>query len=128
MDVSGDLVIASSLYSGVLLFQAPDSGQPSVSTFNHSIFVSSVSIISALKTFVVGTFNNSVLVYVDSGSGYEINQTIETQSQVTAIDLCKENKLLVGMMNGDLAEYSSDSSSFLSIANTSNSDSQVYAV
>ena len=128
MDISGDLVVASSLYSGVLLFQIPGSGQPSVATFNHSIFVSSVSIISALKTFAVGTFNKSGLVYVDSGSGYEINQTIETQSQVTAIDLCKENKLLVGMRNGDLVEYYSDSSSFSSIANTSNSNSQVYAV
>ena len=129
MDVSDDLVVASSLYSGVLLFQIPPPAeQASVATFDHSIFVSSVSIISALKTFAAGTFNNTVLVYIDSGSGYELNQTIQTDSQVTSIDLSENNKLLVGMMNGDLAEYSSDGSSFSSSANTSNTNSQVYAV
>ena len=123
MDVSADLVVASSLYSGVFFFQIPDSGEASVTTFNDIIFVSSVSIVSALKTFAVGTFNNSVFVYIDSGSGYQLNQTIQTDSQVTSIDLCLDNKLLVGMMNGNLAEYSSDGSSFSSPATTSNANS-----
>ena len=96
--------------------------------FDHSIFVSSVSIISTLKTFAVATFNKSVLVYIDSGPGYELNQTIETNSQVTSVDLSEDNKLLVGMMNGDLAEYSSDGASFSSPTNSSNANSRVYAV
>ena len=136
MDVSSELVVASSLYTGVLLFQIPDSGEPSVTTFDDSIFISSVSIVSALRTFAVGTFNKSVLVYTSSGSGYgpgsgscyQLSQTIQTDSQVTSIDLCEENKLLVGMMNGDLAEYSFDGSSFSSPVNTSNANSQAYAV
>ena len=127
MDISADLVVASTLYTGVLLFQIPASGEASVATFNENIFVSSVSIISALKTFAVGTHSKSVLIYIDSGSDYELNQTIITDSQVTNIDLCKENKLLVGMMNGDLAEFSSDGSSFTSSVNISNPNSQIYA-
>ena len=123
LDVSADLVLASSLYSGVLFFQIPDSGEASVATFTDITFVSSVSIMSALKTFAVGSFNNSVLVYIDSGSGYQLNQTIQTDSQVTSIDLGIGNKLLVGMMNGNLAEYSSDGSSFSSPATTSNANS-----
>ena len=128
MDVSSNLVVASSLYSAVLLVQITEDEGISVRTFHGNTFVSSVSIISALQTFAVGTFNKSVLVYIDSGSGYELNQTIQTDSQVTAIDLRQDNKLLVGMMNGDLAEYSSDGSSFSSTVNTSNTNSQVYAV
>jgi WD40 repeat protein len=104
MDISTDLVVASSSYSGAILFKISDTeGNASISTFNDSIFISSVSIMASLKTFAVGTFNNRVLVYIDSDSGYELNQTILTDSQVTTLDLSKDSKLLVGMMNGDLA-------------------------
>ena len=128
MEVSADVVVAMSLYSGVLLFQIPPLGEElSVTTFDDITFASSVSIVSALKTFAVGTFNKSVLVYIDSGSGYVLSQTIQTHSQVTSVDLSEDNKLLVGMMNGDLAEYSSDGSSFASPTPTSTDNSQVYA-
>ena len=128
MDISADFVVAMSLYSGVVLFQVPQPrDEASVSTFDHITFASSVSIVSALKTFAVGTFNKTVLVYIDSGSGYALSQTLQTHSQVTSVDLSEDNRLLVGMMNGDLAEYSSDGSSFTSPAPTSNANSQVYA-
>ena len=128
IDISADVVVAMSLYSGVLLFQMPQPGEEaSVSTFDDITFASSVSIVSALNTFAVGTFNKTVLVYIDSGSGYALSQTIQTHSQVTSVDLSEDNRLLVGMMNGDLAEYSSDGSSFTSPAPTSNANSQVCA-
>ena len=67
---------------------------------------------------------------MDSGFdyGYQLSQTIQTSSQVTCIDLCKENKLLVGMMNGDLAEYSSDGQLFQSPVITVNPNEEVFAV
>ena len=91
--------------------------------------MSSVTIVSSLKTFAAGTFNKTVLVYIDSGSGYELNQTISTESQVTSVHATSDNRLLAGMMNGDLAEFASDGQSFSPVgANTSNSNSRVYGV
>lgn len=62
--------------------------------------------------------------------GYQLSQTIQTSSQVTCIDLSKENKLLVGMMNGDLAEYSSDGQFqlFQSPVITAHPNEEVFAV
>jgi hypothetical protein len=67
-----------------------------------------------LKTFVAGTLNNSALVYIydDAEGKYELNQTVPTNSQVTSVDLSQENNLLVGMMNGDLAVFSSNGQTF----------------
>jgi hypothetical protein len=62
------------------------------------------------------------------GSGYQLSQTIQTSSQVTCIDLSKENKLLVGMMNGDLAEYSFDGQLFQSPVITVHPNEEVFAV
>lgn len=79
IDISDRLVVATNQYRGLLFFQIPDSEPVSAATvasFSDSIFISSVSISSSIKTFVAGTSVKTVLVYVDSGSGYELNQTI----------------------------------------------------
>jgi hypothetical protein len=94
---------------GLTFFSIPEEGPVvSATAFNDSIFTSCVKISASLKTFVAGTFNKSILIYRGSGSGYVLNQTIMTGSQVKSIDLTESNKMLAGMMNGDLAEFSSD--------------------
>jgi hypothetical protein len=129
IEISDKLVIANSLYSGLFFFEIPDEGSIEATPFADSIFISCVSIDASLKTFVAGTFNKSILVYIDSGAGYDLNQTIPTNSQVTSLDLTRDNKILVGMMNGDMAEFTSDGLSFSeSGTNSTNPGGHVYGV
>jgi hypothetical protein len=101
-----------------------------VKSFPDNYFMSSIRVQSTLKTLVVGTYEKSVLVYIDSGSGYDLNETIETASQVMDVDLSEENKLVVGMMNGDVSQYGSDGESFKNTppSNFSHTGSRVYGV
>jgi hypothetical protein len=56
-----------------------------------------------------------------------LNQTLQTASQVTSVDLTADNRILAGMINGDLAEFSSDGQSFSDTdSNISNTNAQVY--
>jgi hypothetical protein len=101
-----------------------------VKSFPDHHFISSITVQSSLRTLVVGSYQNRVLVYKDTGSGFDLNETISTESQVLHVDLSQENKLVVGMMNGDVAEYSSDGESFENNppSNTTHSGSRVYGV
>jgi hypothetical protein len=64
-----------------------------------------VDIISSLNTFVAASNNRSVLVYKDKGEGYDLSETIQTESQALHVDMSENKKVLVGMMNGDLALF-----------------------
>lgn len=100
MEVSGDLVAAASRYYGLLLFHLSEVGVQPAITFNDSIFISSVSALESVNMVVGGTYNNSVLVYTHNGSEYKLTNTIQMDSQVTAVDLSENYRLLVGTMNG----------------------------
>jgi hypothetical protein len=55
-----------------------------------------------LNTLVVGSYEKRVEVYKDAGEGYNLIEEIPTTSQVLCVDISEENKLLVGMMNGEV--------------------------
>ena len=100
-------MLASSKYSGLFLFKK---GAEEFSLSKHlggNIFISDVDIVSSLDTFVAASHNRSVLVYKDEGEGegYDLSETIQTESQALHVDLSEDKKVLVGMMNGDLALF-----------------------
>lgn len=82
MSVSADLVAFVSSYVGFSLYANNEGVIGLVKSFPDHHFISSIRVQSTLKTLVVGTYEKSVLVYIDSGSGYDLNETIETASQV----------------------------------------------
>ena len=124
-----DLAVVNRKYSGLSLYRLPEPGQAAekVEEFLTQKFISSLDIVSGLNTFIAGTSEKTILVYIDSGEGYVLHQTLQTTSQVTSVDLTADNRILVGMINGDLAEFSSDGQSFSDTgSNTSNANAQVY--
>jgi hypothetical protein len=103
VEVSGSQMLASSKYSGLFLFEKGAEGFNLSKHLGGNIFISDVDIVSSLDTFVAASHNRSVLVYKDEGEGYDLTQTIQTKSQPLHVDLSHNKKVLVGMMNGDLA-------------------------
>jgi hypothetical protein len=61
---------------------------------------------------VQGSYDRTAYVYKDSGSGLSSVKSISTESQILAVDLDADGRLLLGRMNGDISEYSWDSSEF----------------
>ena len=104
--VSGNQMLASSKYSGLFLFEKGAEGFSLSKHLSADIFISDLDIISSLNTFVASSYNRSVLVYKDVGEGYDLSETIQTESQALHVDLSEDKKVLVGMMNGDLALFS----------------------
>jgi hypothetical protein len=126
---SADLTVVNRKYSGLSLYRLPEPDQTpeKVVEFLTQKFISSLDIVSGLNTFIAGTSEKTILVYIDSGEGYVLNQTLQATSQVTSVDLTSDNRILAGMINGDLAEFSSAGESFSSTgSNTSNANAQVY--
>lgn len=82
--------------------------------FPDDLYISDLKLQASLETLVAGNLEKSVLVFKNGSFGsfgsfnYNLEERIPTASQVLHVDLSKENRLLVGMMNGDLAEFSSD--------------------
>jgi WD40 repeat protein len=103
--VSGNQMLASSKYSGLFLFEKGAEGFSLSKHLGGNIFISNVDIVSSLNTFVAASYNRSVLVYKDEGEGYDLSETIQTESQALHVDLSEDKKVLVGMMNGDLALF-----------------------
>lgn len=105
IDASGQFVLANSLYTGFYFFRIPDEGPPTLMHQDEQIFISSVSIASSLHTFAIGTYTMAVLVYTNvDDTAYTNTLTIQTQSQVNTIDLTMNNKLLMGMANGNITQ------------------------
>ena len=66
----------------------------------------------SLQLLVQGSYDRTAYVYQDSGSGLSSVQNISTESQILAVDLDANGRLLLGHMNGDISEYSWNSSVF----------------
>ena len=81
-------------------------------TLGQGKFLSSLDSEDSLQLLVQGSYDRTAYVYKDSGSGLSSVQNISTESQILAVDLDADGRLLLGHMNGDISEYSWDSSVF----------------
>ena len=127
LEIAGNVVIASSMYSGMLFFEIPESGPIQAIPFTDRIFISCVSTGTLLKAFAAGTFNKTILIYADFGSGYALSQTFTTSSQVTALHLTL-NRLLVGTIDGYMREFAFSALSFSLARLPFNTGGHVYGV
>ena len=82
---------------------------------------------ASTSTILLGFHHNKALLFQDTGSGYTDahNVQIDTASQVLHVDI-NADKVLLGMMNGDLAQYNVDGSA--DGASISHSGGRIYGV
>ena len=109
---TGEYLVVSDQYSGSSAY-TQESGSFSLNhTLDHGKFLSSMDSEDSLQLLVQGSYDQTAYVYKDSGSGLSSVQNISTESQILAVDLDADGRLLLGHMNGDISEYSWDSSVF----------------
>ena len=75
-----------------------------------------------------GSYDRTAYVYKDSGSGLASVKNISTESQIMAVDLDADGRLLLGHMNGDISEYSWNSSEFNAANKFPTAGGRIYGV
>jgi hypothetical protein len=71
-------------------------------------FLTSLDYQDSFQLLVQGSYDQTAYVYKNSGSEFSPIQNISTGSQILAVDLDINGRLLLGHMNGDISEYSWD--------------------
>ena len=79
---------------------------------DHGQFLSSLDSEDSLQLLVQGSYDRTAYVYKKSDSGLSSVQNISTESQILDVDVDENGRLLLGHMNGDISEYSWNSSMF----------------
>ena len=81
-------------------------------TLDHGKFLTDLDSEDSLELLVQGSYDRTAYVYKKSDSGLSLVQNISTESQILDVDVDADGRLLLGHMNGDISEYSWDSSMF----------------
>ena len=110
--MSGDNLVVSEDYTGSRTYKQEAGSFSLDHLLDQSKFLSSLDIVDSLQLLVQGSYDQTAYVYKDSDSGFYSVQNISTESQIMAVDLDANGRLLLGHMNGDISEYSWDSSVF----------------
>ena len=108
----GDNLVVSEDYTGSRTYKQEAGSFSLDHLLDQSKFLSSSDTVDSLQLLVQGSYDRTAYVYKDSDSGFYSVQNISTDSQIMAVDLDADGRLLLGHMNGDITEYSWDSSVF----------------